>query len=313
MSFQLPLLPETYNVGPNDVIIGRGKKCTMNPGNLRFREIIKNTLDNYQNAETKVKKSDIIMQVLTQLRADNGVGFVKIDAGSGRFIQVEEASCRIAIAQAFRDALSGTYKSSKKHKQQRRLERKRVSATNLLAARYLEEQKQLQQEPVSRSIFDETASAPMPTLPKNSARAVNAGLSMFQLRDILQQASSVANTNGFEDSDASLAVAAFQNTVGGPFSRRPSGFGNNLNAGARRPSGFQNFGGAPFQRRLSGLGAAPFPASVRPAVTNSDIFASLLSTLAASQQQITQADPFEPTPMQTSGLPFSLESGSRAA
>ena len=118
------VLPENYTVGPNDVIIGRGKKCTQNPGNKRFRSIIQATLDAYSNALTKVQKSEIIMHILSLVRADNGVGFVKQDAATGRFTQVEEAASRIAIAQAFRDALSGLYKSSKKHKQTRRLQRK---------------------------------------------------------------------------------------------------------------------------------------------------------------------------------------------
>ena len=272
----MPLLPENYTVGPNDVIIGRGKRCTQNPGNQRFRSIIQTTLDAYQNAETKVKKSDIIMEVLNQIRADNGVGFVKIDAGTGRFVQVEEASCRIAIAQAFRDALSGTYKSSKKHKQMRRLERKRACATNFLATRFMEEQKQLQlqHEPVSRSIFDETDSMPClnSSVPKSPIRSASSGMSMFQLRDILQQASQV--TFPSDDSEATLAFAAFQSTV------------------------------------EATIPQATIPQ--QPQVTP-DLFSSLLQTMGS--QSVNQVDPFEPTPIANTAFSTGTynEQGPRAA
>lgn len=198
MAFQLPLLPEDYTVGPNDVIIGRGKKCTNNPGNLRFRGIVQTTLESYQTAETKVKKSEIIMDVLSQVREGDGAGFVKTDSATGRYIQVEEASCRIAIAQAFRDALSGAYKSSKKHKQMRRLERKRNSANSIL----LSSQQQAELELAALEAEQAPRRRSMPDL--------SHGIAMFQLRGLLQEASNVQHV--IDHNDASLAVAAFHNS-----------------------------------------------------------------------------------------------------
>jgi hypothetical protein len=270
MSFQLPLLPESYSVGPNDVIIGRGKKCTQNPGNKRFRSIIQETLDSYQNAETKVKKSEIIMQVLSQVREDDGAGFVKIDSASGRYIQVEEASCRIAIAQAFRDALSGAYKSSKKHKQMRRLERKRASAENLQGLAGMHQAPQAH----GRSIFEEAGY--LPGLQEHkvpNVRPTAAGISMFQLRDILQEATNVS-AFGEGHSDASLAVAAFQNS--------------------------QNLGGLP------GLNNDVFANLLMQQQQQ-----QMQMQMAAAQMQ--GQDPFEPTPLQIAGLPFFSHDSSRAA
>jgi hypothetical protein len=178
------LLPEYYTVGPTDVIIGRGKRCTQNPGNRRFRAIVEATLGAYSNAPTKSMKSEIIMQVLSEVRSSNGVGFVKlVNYPVGRFIQVEEASCRIAIAQAFRDALSGSYKSSKKYKQIRRIERMQGEEITAINAWCFES--------VSRSMFLEEA--PMPNLfrskqyPEQAAPGASS-INMSQLRDMLSEA-----------------------------------------------------------------------------------------------------------------------------
>ncbi|CAB9515625.1 Nitrilase family, member 2 [Seminavis robusta] len=177
MAFNLRnYLPSDYQVGPHDCIIGRGKKCTQNPGNRRFRAIIEATLDAYSNAPTKGTKSEIIMQVLSQVRADNGVGFVKPAAG-GRFVLVEEASCRIAIAQAFRDALSGTYKSSKKHKAIRRLERKSIQGKSVPMPSL-----------VSHATVNFDPIKPAALLPSSASASIN----MFHLRDILNEATSLA-------------------------------------------------------------------------------------------------------------------------
>jgi hypothetical protein len=193
MAFHLHnLLPESYVVGPNDVIIGRGKRCTQNPGNIRFRAIIEATLSAYSNAPSKTTKSEIIMQVLLEVRASDGAGFVKqLCSPAGRFSLLEEASCRIAIAQAFRDALSGNYKSSKKHKQIRRIERlKYEEITQKITLRDA-----CSFESVSRSMFLEEA--PMPSFihskqqcPEETRPAMNMSL----LRDLLRDEGSIMST-----------------------------------------------------------------------------------------------------------------------
>lgn len=180
-------LSEDYTVGPHDVIIGRGKKCVLNPGNQRFKAIIQTTLKSYSDAESKVKKSEIIMEVLTQVRGDGGVGFVKQNSSTGRYTLVEEASCRISIAQAFRDALHETYKSSKKHKQMRRIERKRSGGL------YLEVEK------VDRSIFNEVLLPESTTCYQSSAERPmklarsSSGMAMSQLHQILSEATTLAS------------------------------------------------------------------------------------------------------------------------
>ena len=218
-STRCTFLPEDYTVGPQDVIIGRGKRCLNNAGNIRFKAIIQTTLQSYSDAETKLKKSSIIMQVLNQIRGTDGAGFVKRDSATGRYTQVEEASSRIAIAQAFRDALHGTYKSSKKYKQVRRLERR------------------AEPEPVSRSIFDESLDpVPISKLVEPTAcdsmgfcRSAS-GFSMMQLRGILNEATSAVATKELEASTLNTGSAFPQSNPDDVFVNLYTAFGTQLGA-----------------------------------------------------------------------------------
>lgn len=194
------VLPEEYVLGPQDVIIGRGKKCLRNPGNRRFRSLVQASLAAYSNALTKVKKSEIIMDVLNQVRGsgeDSAVaGFVKIDSSSGRYVQVEEASCRIAIAQAFRDALHNTYKSSKKHKKMRRVEKRRSDSPAL--------KKEEDFEPINRSIFDDTF---VPTKIQEPTATADPSFQFPFLPAATQSFSSISNLMSLLDGGASNVVA----------------------------------------------------------------------------------------------------------
>jgi hypothetical protein len=191
------LLPECYVVGPCDVIIGRGTRCTQNPGNCRFRAIIEATRGAYFNAPTKSIKSKILMQVMAEVRASGGVGFVK-QVGSG-FIQLEEASCRIAITQAFRDALSDSYRSSKKNKQIRRAQRMKSAKITAVNTWW-------PCESVSRSmILEET---PMSNyFCSKQAAAFSSSNDMSLLRDMLNEATLLAPSYSLENYEQEAACS----------------------------------------------------------------------------------------------------------
>ena len=110
------------DIGDDVVIIGRGKLVQHHPANIRYRAVIQSQLHAYSNAETKGLKSSILRRVLNDVRKNsaNNLGFVKRDTATGRWCVVNDESARINIAQAFRDGLHFDYKSSKKHKQQKR-------------------------------------------------------------------------------------------------------------------------------------------------------------------------------------------------
>jgi ribulose bisphosphate carboxylase small subunit len=113
-------------VFPN--VSGRGRAIKEHAGNVRFHALVASYLHAYASAPTKSKKSLIILKILNEIRCHHDANFVKFDATIGQYLPVEESAARVTIAQALRDELSQGYKSSKEHKQRRRLFQKRTTA-----------------------------------------------------------------------------------------------------------------------------------------------------------------------------------------
>lgn len=113
-------LADDYEPHENDVLIGRGRRVETH--NVKFRAMIRSHLAAYYNAQTKATKSTIILRIFQQVKRGGGTGFIKSEASTRRWFAIEDAAARISIAQAFRDALSSEYKSSKQYKQQKRKE-----------------------------------------------------------------------------------------------------------------------------------------------------------------------------------------------
>jgi hypothetical protein len=61
-----------------DICFGRGKGIMKYPGNLRFRKVIEERLESYDDAQTKGEKSDIIREVVVEL-SSSGSRFLKQD------------------------------------------------------------------------------------------------------------------------------------------------------------------------------------------------------------------------------------------
>lgn len=115
-------LPSSFTPGKDDVICGRGKKCYNHVGNIRFSERVERLLDEYRQARSKVDKSNILNKVVDEVRAASGIGgFVKQDSNGGWY-EVGDFLAREKTSQAFRDALSDTYKSSSIAKKKKRME-----------------------------------------------------------------------------------------------------------------------------------------------------------------------------------------------
>jgi hypothetical protein len=115
---------------------GRGRKVTNHVGNERFRDLIYSEINEYSAAENKTAKSAIIFRVLQEIKdgSPETGGFVKQDSKTKRWYAVEETTGRTTTAQAFRDALSSTYKSSKQFKQQRRWDRRTLTPSTAASA-----------------------------------------------------------------------------------------------------------------------------------------------------------------------------------
>ena len=82
-------LPPDYQLGDNDVICGRGRKCFNHIGNQRFREMVLDLLEKYSDSSSKLDKSYIICDVVNRIRKSSPLGgFVKKDAQTGRYFEV---------------------------------------------------------------------------------------------------------------------------------------------------------------------------------------------------------------------------------
>lgn len=88
--------------------------------------MIYSKVEGYEAAGNKTAKSSIIFQTLRLIKraSPETGGFVKQNPKTKRWYAVDDSSARTTTAQAFRDALSSVYRSSKRAKQQRRWNRK---------------------------------------------------------------------------------------------------------------------------------------------------------------------------------------------
>jgi len=113
-------MPSGFYPGDFDVICARGKAAKQHPGNQWFRSLVKENLEDYSAAESKLEKSFVVSKIIKTVRkrgTPNG-GFVKkLQAG---WFEVGDRLSREKIGQAFRDALHTQYKSSTKAKAKRR-------------------------------------------------------------------------------------------------------------------------------------------------------------------------------------------------
>ena len=115
------LLPPSFVPGPYDVICKRGKSAKNHEGNQRYRTLIESALGQYSKADSKMKKSVIVSEIVEFVRSKspNG-GFVKQDEETGEWYEVGTYLAREKTSQAFRDSLHLQYKSSTKAKKRRR-------------------------------------------------------------------------------------------------------------------------------------------------------------------------------------------------
>ena len=114
-------LPPSFEPGPYDVICKRGKGAKNHEGNQRYRALIQSALTQYSKADSKMKKSVIVSEIVDFVRTNspNG-GFVKQDEETGEWYEVGTYLAREKTSQCFRDSLHFQYKSSTKAKKRRR-------------------------------------------------------------------------------------------------------------------------------------------------------------------------------------------------
>jgi hypothetical protein len=96
-------LPQLASPSKFDVICARGSSAAKHVGNLRFREIIRQSLPRYNAAKTKMEKSLIVTSIVDAVRdsSPNG-GFIKQDR-NGMWYDVGDAIAREKVGQNMRD------------------------------------------------------------------------------------------------------------------------------------------------------------------------------------------------------------------
>lgn len=120
------LLPFDFQPCPNTVIIGKGKLSMQSIGNRRLRIMVKNRLQDYRKATSKLEKSTIVTSILSAIEKDCPSHGAFVSHDGLNFREATEHQAREKIASSFRNLLSEKYKSSSKNKvAQRRLARKR--------------------------------------------------------------------------------------------------------------------------------------------------------------------------------------------
>jgi hypothetical protein len=98
-------LPLWFEPTEYHVICGKGKDCYNFVGNKRFREILKAYIPVYQEADTRIQKSIIVMEIVDKVRDDgpDWAGFVKKIKGS--WFEIGDEAAREKVGQALRDCL----------------------------------------------------------------------------------------------------------------------------------------------------------------------------------------------------------------
>lgn len=117
------ILPANFYPGDQHVIIGRGRVTKMHSGNKRFDQMIAVVGPEYSAAPNKAEKGVILTSLVNAVHEQAAdAGFVRRDPVTGVWTLVEEALARQTAAQALRNALHHSYRSSKQFKSKRRIQ-----------------------------------------------------------------------------------------------------------------------------------------------------------------------------------------------
>ena len=91
MMFGNSYLPEDFQPGCHDFVIGRGRAVKNHSGNIWFRKLIATVADEYSSqAGSKEEKSEILTKILNEVAAKSG-WIVKQDPTSKRYYAVSKA------------------------------------------------------------------------------------------------------------------------------------------------------------------------------------------------------------------------------
>ena len=64
-------LPASFTPGSHDVICARGSRAFNHEGNRRFRDMVKDNMEAYKSASTKLEKSIIVSKIVDDVRTES--------------------------------------------------------------------------------------------------------------------------------------------------------------------------------------------------------------------------------------------------
>ena len=87
--------------GPTDVLMGRGKAYHESPGNIRYRTLIDQNVDRYEEGSKK-DKTLLAMRIVDIIGESNG-RFLREDETTGGWFEVDENEARAKVTHSFRN------------------------------------------------------------------------------------------------------------------------------------------------------------------------------------------------------------------
>ena len=116
-------MPNTFTIGPYDVICGDRTKRTMDHvGNRRFHVIINMNQQRYSQTVKRNAKSMIVLSIVKSIRSSGG-HFVKRNKKTGLWMEIGDQQAREKVGYALRDAINA--ESRKQLALKRKADRKR--------------------------------------------------------------------------------------------------------------------------------------------------------------------------------------------
>jgi hypothetical protein len=112
-----------YKPSDYSVVCGRGLETFNHVGNLRFRILVRKSIERYSQADTRTAKSVIVSEIIALIRQAGGF-FCKYKKGV--WLEVGSRHAREKVGASLRDLLHTQYRSSTKARAGRRRTRKTV-------------------------------------------------------------------------------------------------------------------------------------------------------------------------------------------
>jgi len=97
----------------NDIMCGRGKAYSKNPGNIHFLTLIKATLQHYMDAPTPIDRGNIVAALLSNLTNDVGARFIKKDPHTKEWYIMSQEMAHDKIGHSIRDAIARQQRTKK--------------------------------------------------------------------------------------------------------------------------------------------------------------------------------------------------------